>query len=260
MGLVAFKSFASHVPVGHLRIVDDGSLKAGDRALLRDHLPGVEILDCEAVRTPACPVGGCWERLLWIARLSPEHYVVQLDSDTVTLQELDEVVDCIRHDRSYALGTWSRQEIEPMAWRQAESSRVLATEPLPHHVQLVAEVAFRQLQDFSCLRYVRGCAGFSGFARGSVDIGFIESISRQMGQAIGGAWQQWGTEQVMSNIVVANSAQPRVLSYPQYCDCHRISPGVTAFAHFIGECRFVGSTYRDLARAAITRLQQAAHR
>ena len=258
MGLIAFKSFASRVSVGQLRIVDDGSLTRRDLALLRKHLPGVEFLDKEAVRTPACPVGGCWERLLWIAQLSREHYIVQLDSDTVTLQDLDEVVECIRQDRSFALGTWSHQEIEPMSWRQSESTRVLKTEPLPHHVQLVAEVGFQQLQEFSSLRYVRGCAGFSGFARGSVDIGFIESISRRMSQAIGNDWGQWGTEQVMSNIVVANSARPVVLSYPEYCDCNRIRPGVTAFVHFIGEYRFVGTVYEDCARGAIAQLHKPA--
>lgn len=256
MALIAFKSFASKVPVGSLRILDDGSLTASDRALLSEHLPGVVYLDLAEVRTPACPTRGCWERLLWIARLSRDHYVVQLDSDTLTMGDIDEVGACIDQGRSFAIGTWDDQEIEPMASRQADAARHMAKEAGPHHVQLIAEAHFHGLQNVESLRYVRGCAGFSGFARGSVELAFIESISRQMDAVIGKTWSQWGSEQVMSNIVVANSPDAFVLPHPKYCDCSRIRTGVTAFVHFIGSCRFSGSVYQDHSRIAIARLRK----
>ncbi len=111
------------------------------------------------------------------------------------------------------------------------------------HVQLVAEANFDKLRDFHSLRYVRGCAGFAGFARRSFTPEFVEAISRQMHAAIGDKWAEWGSEQVMSNIVVANIAQAVVLPHPKYADCQKMKAGQTAFIHFIGSCRFNGGIY-----------------
>lgn len=254
MALIAFKSFASKAPVGSMAILDDGSLLDDDRALLREHLPGVNFLDMAEVRSPSCPTRGCWERLLWIARLTRECFVVQLDSDTVTLREIDEVAHCVERGRTFTIGTWDGQEMEPMTWRQSEAARHMAQQPGPHHVQLIAEASFHRLRDYGSLSYVRGCAGFAGFARGSVDLGFIESTSREMGAALGEAWRRWGTEQVMSNIVVANSPGAVVLPHPKYCDCSHIDPGVTSFVHFIGSCRFARGTYQNYSRDVINGL------
>lgn len=254
MALIAFKSFASNVRVGRLCILDDGSLTAGDRALLSEHLIGVVYLDLAEVRTPACPTRGCWERLLWIARLSRDHYVVQLDSDTLTLQDIPEVSRCIEQGQSFAIGTWDHQEIESMASRQTDAARHMVAQAAPHHVQLLAEANFTAIQGTQRLRYVRGCAGFAGFARGSVELEFIESISRQMTAALGEVWNQWGSEQVMSNIVVANASQAAVLPHPKYCDCTRIKMDVTAFIHFIGSCRFTNGVYQQRARDVIAAL------
>jgi len=71
---------------------------------------------------------------------------------------------------------------------------------------------------------------------------------------LGDRWKEWGSEQVMSNIVVANTPGSRVLPHPKYCDCSKIKNGETAFIHFIGSCRFTGGTYAKLAREAIDKL------
>lgn len=253
LGLVAFKSFAAQVPVGACGILDDGSLTPEDRALLARHLPGVRFVDLAEVRTPACPQGGCWERILWIARLSREHHVVQLDSDTLTLGPIPEVADALAAGRSFAIGTWDRQVIETMAFRQGEAARHLAKVEGKPHVQLVAEAHFDRLADWQQLRYVRGCAGFSAFARGRVDLAFIERLSSQMEAAIGRTWHEWGSEQVMSNLVVANDPDAIVLPHPKYCDCTRLKDGA-AFVHFIGSCRFTGGTYARMAERVIRTL------
>lgn len=250
MGLIAFKSFAHRVAVGAIRILDDGSLQADDRALLREHLPSVEFLDLAEVRTDACPRGGCWERLLWIARLTRDHHVVQLDSDTLSVTDLPEVAGCLETGRSFVIGTWDNQTVESMAFRQSEAARHLALVSGKPHVQLLAEANFDKLAQFADLRYIRGCAGFAGFARGSVEAGFIEAVSQQMVAAIGEAWRAWGSEQVMSNIVVANDPRATVLPHPKYCDCSKLSEGA-AFVHFIGSCRFTGGIYASMARSVI---------
>jgi hypothetical protein len=237
-----------------MRILDDGSLTGADKELLAEHLRGVEFLDLAAVRTDACPAGGTWERLLWIARLSRDRFVIQLDSDTLAIEALPEVLDCIAQGRSFAIGTWDKQRFETMEARQAVAAKHLASQQGTPHVQLLAEAHFGKLQQYKTLRYVRGCSGFAGFARGSVDLHFIEDISKQMGAAIGRAWHGWGSEQVMSNIVVANDPNAIVLPHPKYCDCTKLKVGSSVFVHFIGSCRFAGSTYRDLARDVIGKL------
>jgi hypothetical protein len=142
-----------------------------------------------------------------------------------------------------------------MAFRQVAAAKHLAASQGNPHVQLLAEANFDKLKQYQSLRYVRGCAGFSGFARGSVDMGFIEDISRQMRRALGEIWHKWGSEQVMSNIVVANDPNAVVLPHPKYCDCSKLKPGTATFVHFIGSCRFVGNVYSELAKRVITNLK-----
>lgn len=251
LALIAFKSFSARLPVGAIRVLNDGSLTAGDQDLLRGHLPGVQFLDLASVRSEACPRGGCWERLLWIARLTQGNYVVQLDSDTLTLDEIPEVGACLADGGSFVIGTWDDQEFETMEHRQAASARRIAGLKESPHVQLFAEANFDKIKQHNTMRYVRGCAGFSGFAKGSVDKAFIEDISSQMRSAIGEVWHKWGSEQVMSNIVVANDPKARVLPHPKYSDCSKLKEGQTVFVHFIGSCRFVGGVYKSMAQKVI---------
>jgi hypothetical protein len=122
------------------------------------------------------------------------------------------------------------------------------------HIQLYAEAHFDRLQDHEQLRYVRGCAGFAGFPKGSVSKEFIENISSQMTNIIGDKWQEWGSEQVMSNIVVANMQDSIVLPHPKYSDCQKMRPPDTVFVHFIGSCRFNRGVYARLGKDLVQEL------
>jgi hypothetical protein len=252
MFLLAIKSFAREVRPGAVFVLDDGSVRAGDRELLKAHVPGIEFLELPPYRSPACPAGGCWERLLAIASLVSDYYVIQLDSDTLTVGPIAEVRGCVEQGTAFALGTWDRQTDESMVER-SESARRL--QPSPHaHVQLVAEANFDALKDFRSLRYVRGCAGFGGFPRQSFSRSFVEAISSEMRAAIGAKWAEWGSEQVMSNIVLANIPGSMVLPHPKYADCQKMRAGETAFIHFIGSCRFDNGIYARLGNQVIAAL------
>src|SRR6266478_3808229 len=158
--LLAVKSFARQVRPRTVCVLNDGSLSANDRAVLREHIPGVNMLELAEFRSAICPRGGTWERLLAIASLVRNHYVIQLDSDTLTIGPIEEVRHCIEHQAAFALGTWNNQKI-------------------------------------------------------------------------GAKWSEWGSEQVMSNIVIANIPKAIVLPHPKYADCHKMQVGVTEFIHFI---------------------------
>lgn len=250
--LLAAKSFARQVQPSAVFVLNDGSLLSDDLALLEEHVPGFVLLELRDFRSADCPAGGTWERLLAIAQLINDYYVVQLDSDTLTVDELDEVRDCVRQQRAFVLGTWDGQKAETMSERWQTANMQHPGERA--HVQLVAEANFDKLRDFMSLRYVRGCSGFAGFPRRSFLRSFIEAISGQMEVVLGEKWSEWGSEQVMSNIVLANMADCLVLPHPKYSDCSKMKSGQTAFIHFIGSCRFKGGTYARLGASVAATL------
>ena len=254
LALVAFKSFVAKVPVGAIFILNDGSLTRDDLELLSRHIPSITFLKLEDNQSPQCPTGGCWERLLSITGLVKDRYVIQLDSDTLTLGDIPEVAECVRANRSFVIGTWDKQDLETMASRQSEAAALVEKSNKKAHIQLAAEASFNRLERFEVLRYVRGCAGFSGFAKGSFSRDFVEEISSQMLDALGDRWREWGSEQVMSNIVVANTAGCRVLPHPKYSDCRKMRLPETVFVHFIGSCRFNNGIYARLGRNIIAQL------
>jgi len=253
MFLVAIKSFARKIPLRNVYILNDGSLTEKDKLTLSSHIKPVEFLELSQVSNEHCPKGSCWERLLAIAARVADQYIVQLDADTVTLGAIDEVAKLIDDNQSFVIGTWDGQTIEPM---QVSSERIQTNvnPQLDGHVQMVAEAAFDQLDECKNLKYVRGCAGFSGFAKGSFNTHFVEDFSLNMERLIGKKWNEWGSEQVMSNVVVANTPAAGVLPHPKYSDCANISQSETTFIHFVGSCRFQGKCYSNAVNHAITHL------
>lgn len=253
MFLVAIKSFARQVSLAKIFIINDGSLTNDDVSLLRSHLPIADLYDAKQFSEPNCPTGGCWERLLAIASLVADYFVIQLDSDTITLSPLDEINDCIKIGSGFVIGTWDNQEIESMTINSERAQKNVSPE-LDAHVQMLAEATFSKLENCSNLRYVRGCAGFTGFPKASFNKQFIVEFSQQIEKEIGPNWRKWGSEQVMSNVVVANLEKSIVLPHPKYSDCNKMKIPGTHFVHFIGECRFKDSNYENLAKNEILKL------
>ena len=245
--LIAIKSFGQRIRPSHVYALDDGSLTADDRVMLQEHVPDLIFLDLENYRSPFTPIGGTWERLMAVTELCQNHYVVQLDSDTLTLGNVSEVHDCIQNGTSFVISVKDNQEIHFMP-EAVSTARGHLKES--NGIQPISEANFDQLLNHETLKYARGCSGFSGFAKGATSRAFIEDLSRQMHQAVGERWSEWGTEQVTSNIAIANSPKAIMLPHPKYANCQCIHDGVTQFIHFIGYCRFKGGVYSQLASAA----------
>lgn len=247
MYLIAAKSFGRFVRPKMFVVVDDG-LTPDDQALLRRHLDQVRFIRTAEVDVGRCPRRGCWERLISISRLSQQHYVIQLDSDTVTVDRPDEVLDCVARNRSFTLGTTQGSQVVSVA--QASD---FVKEIDDSHVQLQAEKVLARLPGADALRYVRGCAGFAGFGRGQLAFEPLEAFSEAMAGAIGRqAWSSWGSEQVASNFMVANTPDPMILpldKYLNYVPARNI--GAARLLHFIGDHRFRGTTYVMQSRRAI---------
>ena len=255
MYLLAVKSFCGQLGRNpKIVILDDGTLTKLDYSTLLMHLPDVRIVPISKVAPERCPTGSCWERLLLIGDLVKNTYVVQLDSDTVTAGSIAEVVRCIEANCSFTLlGDGSYPEIEPML-RACERSKANRG-PM---VQAVCERSFDQLPESASLKYVRGNAGFTGFAKGSIDREKIVWYSELMRRIAGEKWDEWGSEQVTSNLLIANSLNAHVLQFPKYLSywAHAdIAYESASFIHFIGPYRFSNGFYIRCARKVISTLK-----
>ena len=237
--LMAVKSFYHHLGNGEIVVIDDGTLTEHDRKILSHHLGGPLFIRMDSVDTGECPKGGTWERLLTILEMTSSHYVIQIDSDTLTRGEIPEVAECVRSNTSFTLGTWSGKDFVTLE----DASRIVRNES-SSHVQIAAEKALCRLNHPEKKRYVRGSSGFAGFARGVHLQDEVIEFSRGMTKLLGDRWSEWGSEQVTSNYAVANSPSAMVLPYPKYtCFYGKQQPETSSFLHFLGTHRFEGGVY-----------------
>lgn len=251
MYLVATKSLAQFVKPRLFVVIDDG-LTERDREVVVQHLGSVQFINRRDVLVDGSPQGGTWERLISAVKISKGQFVIQVDSDTVTVSEPTEVLACIRENRSFTLSTYQGREIVSVQEASSFSKDIDSM-----HVQIIAERALDSLSNASSRRYVRGCSGFAGFARNQINIGDLEDFSRFMASKISTeVWSRWGSEQVTSNYLIANTQNPLMLpieNYPYW------SPGVdlseAKLIHFIGDHRFKKFEYVRRARQAIAKLR-----
>ncbi len=250
--LVSIKTFANRIPLNKVFIIDDGSLTPKDIALLKKHIPIAEFYNITQFSNPSYPNG----RLLSIANFTNEFFVIQLDSDTLTMSDLDEVKQCISSNTAFILGTEDNQDFEPVSITSARAKNWTNI-----HVQVVSETHFVNLPNSENLRYVRGCAGFAGFPKGSLTkksvIDFSETMKKLLPE---GKWGEWGSDQVMTNFLISNFDKTVVLPHPKYTSPDKMKLPETCFIHFIGYCRFdgsflKGSIYAEFAQQEIKKMK-----
>lgn len=251
--LLAIKSFCRFFSPRRIVVVCDPSICEKDRRHIANHVCGINFVLAEDYQIDGMPKGGCWERLIAISEFAQSDYVIQLDADTVTLADMPEVKNAVAQGESFVLATEDDQNFvscaEASAWAKprAESGE---------HIQILGEASMDRLPNFETSRYVRGCAGFSGFARNSFNRDQLKSFSDSMSTILGDKWSAWGTEQFASNFMVSNSPQATVLPHPKYCHPGREQPG-TVFLHFIGFVRFNTDRYARAARETCSALGNA---
>lgn len=253
--LLAVKSFARFASPSRIVMVADPTIDDSDRALVRRHVPFIEIRDAREFQREGIPTGGTWERLCAISEHVRDAYVVQLDADTVTTAPVTEVIEAVERGTPFALATDDAWQVpcscaEIAAWARTRLGG-------GDHIQLVAESLMDRIDAPGITRYVRGCSGFAGFPRASFDFAMLRSVSESMAALMGDRWREWGSEQVASNLVVANLPGGTLLPHARYCAPHRRRPQ-TAFLHFIGYVRFTTGLYSELARKVASELRESA--
>ncbi len=277
MYLLAVKSFAHRLGRSpEIVVLNDGSLDPRDLATLRAHIVSLTVVPIESVSTGSCPRGSCWERLMLISDLgegegegeagarkerqdgSKGNFIVQLDSDTLTLGPIPEVIAAIEANRSFTLlGDRSYPQVEPMLEACARAKTSTSSQ-----VQAVCERGFDQLPEAAELKYLRGNAGFVGFAGGSLTRERIAWFSDRMRHLAGAQWDEWGSEQLTSNLLIANPARaddpaPLPLPPPRYVSywAHPEIPyESSSFIHFIGPYRFAHGLYLRSAKRVLAEL------
>jgi hypothetical protein len=252
--LIAAKSLHAQLRRGRFVILDDGTLTASDKSLLAAHLDRPEIRAIGDVAVGDCPRGGCWERLLTLLELRREAYVIQLDSDTVTLGPVSEIGAAIDAGRNFTLKGDASVSLQPADAFASDLSAI----PPDAHVQGQTEAVLARIDAGlpQPARYVRGCAGFAGFARGGFTRDVADAFSREAAALLGAAkWAQWGSEQVMSNVIVSNEGDPLLLPYDRYMNFwDEPALGEVSFVHFLGTCRYHRGQYLRSARQAMAAL------
>ncbi len=254
--LLAVKSLHHQIKRGRIMLLDDGTLTAQDKALLAAQLGNPLILPIASVDTGDCPKGGCWERLFSILALREQDYVVQLDSDTVTLGPVPEVVAAIEANKSFTLA--GGEDEAPLGFLPL-SDFVKACYPDGEgegHIQTLFESRITQLSSAASRKYARGCAGFAGFARGGGGRQAAIDFSREATAITGTRWSEWGSEQIASNYLIANEAGSTMLPYDRYFNYWNAPWGRDMrFVHFVGAWRHENSSYVEATRQAIALLR-----
>lgn len=250
MYLIAVKSAAYWIRPREVYVLNDGSLKAGHIGLLKKHIPDLRIISIGDVDVGACPRGGTWERLNFCIAKSADAFVIQIDSDTVTVQNPAEVIECIAKNSSFTMsGCVSGDPNDPsLALLTPLEARSLRADEFSKgdspHIQVLAETTLPSLRVAEAARYIRGCSGFAGYGRGKSSLEDLREFSKEMQQLVGERWNEWGTEQVASNFIVANSPGGTLLPWPAYAGQIPGLPDAARMIHFTGEHRFDFGTYR----------------
>jgi len=256
MYLLAVKSFYSRLQKGKIIVLDDGSLTRKDKNRIKSHVSPSDIISVNDINNNDCPSYACWERLLFIADYVNKDYIIQLDSDTITLGPVEEIGRFVNANKSFILGECIKdQKIKHMtsfADKYKENNSTF--------VQILAEKRFYKIRDCEKYRYVRGSAGFTGYAKESFTRKDIEHFSGRMQEILGKEkWSEWGSEQVTTNFIIANAQNAEILPYPRYALYYpRFSEDYkkTTFFHFIGTHRFAGGMYLSKAKDILSCLSQ----
>nr|WP_315458962.1 hypothetical protein [uncultured Sphingorhabdus sp.] len=255
--MVAVKSLHAQLGMGRVMLLDDGTLTDADKALLAYHVGNPEILTFADIDTAPCPQGNCWERLLAILDLRRQHYVIQLDSDTVTLGPVPEIADAIATNRSFTLGGGTEDVAHGFMSVPDMIRDIYPDGPRTPHIQSVIESALRDVPGAEDLRYIRGCAGFAGFSTSATGRAMAERFAVDAGRVVGPRFAEWGSEQAASNFVVANDPDPIQLPYDRYTNhWEEALPADPAFIHYIGTYRYERGSYSASTKRAIRQLKQ----
>jgi len=121
---------------------------------------------------------------------------------------------------------------------------------------MAVESRFDEYPNAANLRYVRGSAGFAGFARGGFELARLEEFHEIIKRWFPDRYKEWGTEQMASNFAVSNSPGGMVLPFPKYANfVPEDDTSTSNFLHFIGTYRFDQDVFANAGNRVIAALR-----
>jgi len=251
MYLVAIKSFILQFGYGSIEVINDGSLTNEDIDIIKYHIPNITFFNAVDVDTLTCPTYISWKRLLRIAELAKNSYVIQLDSDTVSLAALIDIHDKVQANEGFLIGSerWSKGV-------DVNFLNIIVSYWKNNHVQARAEEIFKDIEFFSDgTKYLRACAGFCGYPKNFASTSEIENLSSQIEEKIGKKWHEWGSEQTATMCLISKTPNASVLPWPKYQNfMEPLANGTihsASFIHFIGSNRYKKGMYRNLLQKTL---------
>ncbi|MBK5294703.1 MAG: hypothetical protein JJE04_23870 [Acidobacteriia bacterium] len=245
--ILAVKSLYRRLGRGRIVMISDG-VSPSSIALIQKHIGPVEVVPVETIDTGKCQRGGTWERLVYLIRRSENEYIIQMDADVLCVGPIPEVLHCIDNNIAFALAEGIPKKPLP-DW--VEDGIARKSDNVVH----VFEKQARQFPDADRFLYLRGSSGFAGFAKGASNEGILEDFHRRGLKMLGPRWKEWGTEQLASNFLVANSPNSVPLPKPKYLSYERHQiPNEISLLHFLGYCRFHNGVFARFANQEIDAL------
>lgn len=254
MYLLAIKSFMKNFGYGNIEVINDGSLTEGDINVLHDHIPGVNISESSMIDTLNCPSYISWKRLFRAQQLAESSYVIQLDSDTLSLGPLVDVHNHVQSNTGFLTG--SKRWNGPV---DVEFLHGIVSQWKSTHVQARAENNFKYLSFFkNGTKYLRGCAGFAGYPKNFANVDNIAELSENIQYYVGEDWIKWGSEQTATMCLISKCQGSKILPWPYYQNYGMpfSSEKIASMnlVHFIGSNRFKDSEYLKLSKMVIKSL------
>jgi len=261
MAILALKSFMLSLGKGRIEVINDGSLTQDDIEQLNYHFPKITVVDIASIPLGSCPQGGTWERLVHILSLTKHSYVIQVDSDTLTMGPVDDVYNSIVSNQAFLIGEPSWSKAIPVEYMSRYSNKLDST-----HIQVLSEQKLNRLESIPLKQYARGCSAFTGFPKGFLLMENLEAFSVEMESLIGKQkWREWGSEQLSSNVMLSLCPDVKILPWPKYInfgfpfkngkyDNLASYINQTSVFHFIGTNRFSRGVYRRMANKVIVEL------
>jgi hypothetical protein len=246
--MAAVLSFRRYLCPEKIVIVNDGTLTKSDEQSLSYILGELEFRSLDEFRLPGLPVGGCWERIAAVSEYSKGTYVMQMDADTLFMSSPDELIRAINCGQSFCLPTISGVAV-CKAWAAIEfaKAKILTGDKF---IQFELEAALAVLGDINNINYIRACAGLGGYAPGVVTYEILLDISDRYRAIFKERWDAWGTEQFVSNFILANTKNVAVLPVSRYNSVDMFSNNL-AFIHFIGSYRFKSGYYMECSKKVL---------
>lgn len=251
--LVAIKSVLYSFDRAAVLVVCDG-LTSGHKKTLADHIPQIQFQDIADVHYTGLQKEGTWERLVTLIRESQHRYAMQVDSDILALDRLDTVLDYIHSGVSFALTDRKTTGYQSLT---AASQWIADHEKDSPHIQYLIESNLHHFPRADERQYIKATSAFTGFAKGSANLDQLIEFSEDAEKIAGGRWQEWGSEQISSNYLVANTPTHALLPRPAYVNHtpHESLDGAKLI-HFFGTHRHYQGRYRRMAAQIINKLQE----